>query len=205
LKNYWWIILAAVIVGIGSTALFAQRRTPVYVASATVVVGPNSALTEPRVIVDSLNALDRRSVVATLARLPSSRTVRDRSAQHLGVSPQQLALYSVRTVVVPDTNVLEMSVEGPDRRLVAAFANEIAGQTIAYAQDFYTVYALRLLDRASEPGHPTGPDLSRKLLAGGLLGLLIGLAAAFLLDRGRRAEDRASESPHHEAWATKNP
>ena len=189
MKRYWWIVLAALLAGLGSTALFALGRTPTYLASATLVVGPNETLTTSREIVDSLNALDRRSVVATFARIPPSRTLQARSEQRLGLSPGQAAPYAVKTIIVPDTNVLEISVEGPDRRLVAALANELAVQTIGYAREFYQIYALKQLDRAAEPGEAIGPKLLRKLVAGGLLGLLIGVAAAFLLSRLRPSEE----------------
>lgn len=173
--------MITVAVGISSTALFAQWRTPTYQARTTLVVVPNELLATPREVVDSVNALDRRSVVATLARVSSSRAVREQALQSLRMSPEQFAPYTVKTVVVPDTNILEVSVEGPDQRLVAVFANEIAAQTIGYSRQFYQVYMLKLLDQAREKGQSVGPDFTRQLIAGALLGLLIGVGAAYLL------------------------
>src|SRR5215213_3240854 len=120
LRRYWWMILLAFAVGFGSAAFFARRRAPVYRATTTLVVGPNENLKTPREVVDSLNTLDRRSVVATFARLPPSRTVRQRAAQQLQLPEAQLEPYEVKTAVVPDTNVLEVSVEGPDPRRATA-------------------------------------------------------------------------------------
>lgn len=179
-KRYAWVVLIAVVTGIGATAFFAQRTTPVYQASATLVVVPNERLATPREVVDSVNALDRRSVVATLARVSSSRAVRGLVQQRLRLSSGELAPYAVKAVVVPDTNILEISVEGPGRQAVAVVANEIAAQTIDYSRQFYQVYTLKTLDQASGAGQPIGPDLTRRLVAGGLFGLLIGIAAAFL-------------------------
>lgn len=180
-KRYGWVVLIAVVMGIGATAVFAHRNTPFYQATATLVVVPNELLATPREVVDSVNALDRRSVVATFARVASSRAVRGLVRQRLRVSSGQLEPYAVKTVVVPDTNILEISVEGPGRKEVAVVANEIAAQTISYSRQFYQVYMLKALDQAGEAGQPVGPDLMRQLIAGGLIGFLVGVAAVYLL------------------------
>jgi capsular polysaccharide biosynthesis protein len=104
----------------------------------------------------------------------------------IGFSPEEMALNTVSTVVLPDTNILEISVDGSDRRRVAEVANAVAAQAVVYSRQFYQVYELRTLDPAPTLGKRKGPDLIRQLVAGGLLGLLIGLAAAFLLSQFRR-------------------
>src|SRR5215207_8610641 len=168
LKRYWWLILLAFAIGFGAAAFFTRRRTPTYRATTTLVVGPNENLKTTREVVDSLNTLDRRSVVATFARLPSGRTVRERAQQQLQLNESQLAPYEVKTVVVPDTNVLEVSAEGPDARQAAAFAD----QTTTYAREIYDIYGMKVLDRARVPTEAAGPGLSRNLLTGAVLGLL---------------------------------
>lgn len=183
MKQYWWIVLVAVLACVGATAIFAERQRPSYMARATLVVGPSDLLAAPRDAVESLNALDRRSVVATLAHLSSSQAIQARAQEQLRLSAQQAAWFHVSTVVIPDTNILEITVTGPGQRFVPVYANAIAGQTIAYSRNYYPVYELKLLDPAAPDGQPVGADMSRKLLAGGILGLLIGVGAAFLLNR----------------------
>jgi len=187
LRNYWPIVLITFVISLAASAVFAQRQPKTFMARATLVVGPNARLATSREIVDSLNALDRRSVVATLARVPSSRIVTQRAEQTLHLPDNRRAFYQVKTVVVPDTNILEISVSGPDPRFVARLANEIAVQTVTYSRDFYLVYDLKPLDQAPQMGEPTGPGVTRQVAAGGMLGLLAGLLAAYLLCRMRRA------------------
>ena len=202
LRRYWWIILLAFAVGFGSTALFTSLRAPAYRATTTLVVGPNETLKTPREVVDSLNTLDRRSVVATFAKLPSSRTVRERAQAQLQLSEEQLKPYEVRTAVVPDTNVLEVSVEGPDPRVAASFADAVADQTTTYTREFYDIYGMKVLDRAKEPTERVGPALSRSLLTGGLLGLLLGVGVASIFDYARRRrEARTLAAPRREVEA----
>ncbi len=198
LRRYWWLILSAFAFGFGATAAFTSLRAPTYRATTTLVVGPNESLKTPREVVDSLNTLDRRSVVATFAKLPSSRTVRERAQGQLQLNEAQLKPYDVRTVVVPDTNVLEVSVEGPDPRLTAALADAVAQQTTQYTREFYDIYGMKVLDRAQEPTERVGPGLSRTLLVGAVLGLLIGVGVASVFDYLRRLKGRSGSAAARE-------
>ncbi|HLM56408.1 MAG TPA: hypothetical protein VK422_09865 [Pyrinomonadaceae bacterium] len=198
LRRYWWLILSAFAFGFGATAAFTSLRAPTYRTTTTLVVGPNESLKTPREVVDSLNTLDRRSVVATFAKLPSSRTVRERAQGQLQLNEAQLKPYEVRTVVVPDTNVLEVSVEGPDPRTAAALADAVAQQTTQYTREFYDIYGMKVLDRAQEPTERVGPGLSRTLLVGAVLGLLIGVGVASVFDYLRRLKGRSGAADARE-------
>jgi uncharacterized protein involved in exopolysaccharide biosynthesis len=198
LRRYWWLILSAFAFGFGATAAFTSLRAPTYRATTTLVVGPNESLKTPREVVDSLNTLDRRSVVATFAKLPSSRTVRERAQGQLQLNEAQLKPYDVRTVVVPDTNVLEVSVEGPNPRMAAALADAVAQQTTQYTREFYDIYGMKVLDSAQEPTERVGPGLSRTLLVGAVLGLLIGVGVASIFDYLRRLKGRSGAAAARE-------
>lgn len=188
LLRYWWIVLFSAAVSVAATAWFASKQPATYRASATLVLAPTDTLTTTRDVVDALNTLDRRSVVASLAMVPSSRTVKERARADLRLTKAQLRHYNVQTAVVPDTNVIEVTVEGPNPKIDADFAYTLALQSISSVSNYYDIYALKVLDLPSVPTEPVGPGLIRKLLVGGLLGLLIGIGAALLLSH---ASDRA--------------
>jgi uncharacterized protein involved in exopolysaccharide biosynthesis len=179
--GYWWVILLAILVGVGSTAWFARGQPPLFRANATLVLAPVEGLGDTRQVTDALNTLDRRSVVATLAMVPSSRAVRDRARAELGLTNAQIRPYQVKTAVVPDSNIIEVTVEGPNPQFAAAFAYAIAEQSISSTPEFYNIYAMKVLDWPVVPSHEAGPGLVRKLLVGGLSGLLVGIGAAMLL------------------------
>lgn len=191
----WWVIVLMLAIGVGATAYFTRRQTPLYQATTTVVIGPGGKLTEVSQIVNSLNALDRRSVVATYAKIPTSRTVRDRTRQQLGLSPSQMRLYRVSTSIVPDTNILQIAVEGPDPRLAADVANAIAEQAKSYAPEIYGIFGLNVLDRASVPSRPVKPELVRNVSVGAVLGLLLGIGLALLIEYGRRWANVPAQQP----------
>ena len=204
LQQYWWLIAVAFLIGFGSTAFFSARRAATYRASTTLVIAPSQNVTATREIADTLDTLDRRSVVATFAKVPSSRTIRERAQAQLGLSPQQLEAYEVKTVVVPDTNMLEVSVSGNEAQLAANYANAIGEQTRNYAQEFYSIYGIKVLDTADVPREPVRNVWMRELGVGGLLGLLLGLGMALLLNylrqwkRNRTARlSRARELEHY--------
>ena len=179
--RYWWVVLLTVAIALGSTAWFARQQAPTYRATATLVLAPIVGLADTREITDALNTLDRRSVVASLAMVPSSRTVKEQARAELKLSDAQLKLYAVQTAVVPDTNVIEVNVEGPNPRVDAALASAVAAQSIARTPVYYDIYVLKVLDWPIVPTEAIGPGLVRKLTVGGLIGLVVGTGAALLL------------------------
>lgn len=191
----WWVIALTVIGVVGPTAYRMSRQAPIYEGSTTAIVWPdeNVAGQQKETVLRSLDTLDRRSVIATYAKIPSSRTIRQRAQAQLNLSPAELGRYRVRTAVMPDTNVLRISVEGPDPRLVAAMANSIAEQANSYATDFSAVYRLKVLDQAVEPNRPIRPLFWRHLGTSAVLGLLVGLGWVFLFGYVRQSRHAPAE------------
>jgi uncharacterized protein involved in exopolysaccharide biosynthesis len=195
LQRWWWLPLLGFLVGALSGALAGSRTPATFETQTTIVIGPSPSLTDPRQITDSLDALDRRSVVATFAAIPSSRSVRGLAQKGLRMSEAQMAAYTVDTSVVPDSNVLAVSVSGPDRNRAVQVANEIALQTIGVATGVYPIYSLKVLDSAELPATASeaGGRNWRSPLLGGLMGLLIGLIGVFLLSRSHRQKRQDTE------------
>jgi len=186
LRRSWWMAALSLVAVVGSAAFFSIRQTPVYQATATMVVWPTKRVTETSDIVRSLDTLDRRVVIATYAKILPSRAVLDRVGDQMRLTPDQMGRYKVRAVVVPDTNILSISVEGPDPRLVTRLANVVAEQARSYVEETYDIFGLNPLDPASEPLSPIRPEVSRNLTTAAILGLLLGLGWVFLIEYSRR-------------------
>ncbi|HVT44087.1 MAG TPA: hypothetical protein VMT00_06830 [Thermoanaerobaculia bacterium] len=181
LTRGWPLIVGFVAV----TTLFAWVLTTMqparYAASSTLTVTPVAAELETTDLLRSIEALERRSIVATFARIPSSIETVRAAARSVGIAPARLEQYRVGGVVVPNTNMIRIEVEGPDAGAAAALANRLAELTNLEARSMYQIYELRPLARAEAPSVRSYPVLGRNLIAGALVGLLGGAAIALLL------------------------
>ena len=180
LRQSWWIVVLTIVGSLGSTAFFTHTQTPIFQATTTLVVWPTKNMTDLNDLVRSLDTLDRRVYVAMYSKIPSSQIVRGRAQEKLGLSLPQLEPYLINTVVIPDTNILNVSVEGPDPHLTANLANAVAEQAKQYIEESYTVFELKILDRATQPVLPARPNMGRNLSVATVLGLLAGLGLVFV-------------------------
>jgi len=188
LQRGWWIVLltalSATILALGLILI----STPIYRASAQLVVSPNLESyggDDNSKIINSLIALDKRSIVGTYAEVLNSERIYQEAFVELGYSPQELEAYDVVTVVLPDANVLEIAVEGPDPKLTTMMANQIGKKAIGYISDLYSVYDVNFLDIAQLPTEPVRPQPVRDISLAFALGLLLGGVLAIVREQLR--------------------
>lgn len=193
LRRGWWLVVLLVIIALATTTWFTSRQRPVYEASAMLVVAPSAETTDTGDIVRGLETLERRTVVATFARIPTTRESRAEIAEGIGVEEKALRGVRIHGSVVPNTNIIRISAEGPGSEIVAAAANGAAELTARKASSLYRIYSLHPLEAATEPRRADYPDPQRNLLVGGLLGLVLGIAAALALDRLRQTRSIAGD------------
>lgn len=186
IKRSWLIILIIWVACLITTAFFVSRQDAIYTTSTTLVVWPQEENATFREIADSLDTLDRRSVMATYAKIISSRTVLEKTRKREEFADKKMKSYKTRTFVLPDTNILRISVYGPDPQLAADFANAVAKQASRYVKRYSDMYQLKLLDPAVPPHRPVKPDMPRSLNVGAVLGLILAFGVALLLELLRR-------------------
>lgn len=167
-----------------------------YRSSARVVVGPSERITNAREVMEVYNTLDRRSVVATLSKMALSEPV----VVAVSAEIPEARTYETNCVVVPDTNILEITVTGPNADTAATVANSTARHTIPFAAQMYDSFELKMMDSGGE-ARITRPVLPRNLAAGAGLGLITGLLlaylAAFFSARRRRPTELADDPPEN--------
>lgn len=203
LRRWWWVTVLAAAATVAATLFFTSKLTPLYEARAMLVVGPSDKIDDLDEFARSASALNR-SVIATYGKLPATRVVQARAKAQLNLTPEVALLYQHNTVIVPDTNILEVRVEGPDPKVCAAMANAIAQHARDYQREFYDIFALRILDPATPPSIPVWPDTPRALGMGGVIGLLLGLGLSFLGEYLRRQKLPARELVEAQAGAQVN-
>ena len=187
LRRWWWVVVLLIVLALVTAYFVTARQESVYESSAMLIVAPSSETREADDILRGLDTLERRTVIATFARIPATLEVREAVALELGVEPKAVRPYKIHGSVVPSTNILRISVEGPNPETAASVANAAAEITAAEARQLYRVYSMRVMARATPRGTPTFPDPQRNMLVGGAVGLFLGIAAALVLDRARTA------------------
>jgi diguanylate cyclase (GGDEF)-like protein len=138
-----------------------------------------------RDVVTSLEALDKRSIISTYAEFLNSTRIYNETVEALQLDPLELSDYTVTTVVLPDANVLELTVAGTDPETVALLANQIGQRAISNISLLYLAYDISMLDPATAPSEPFSPQPLRDLSLALALGLVGGAALAFLSEQIR--------------------
>lgn len=179
----WWVILLAAALAVAAAAWATSRQNPVYRATTTMAVIPNSEVSGTEDVLRSLDTLERRTVVATFARIPSTAETRVDAARRMKIDGRAIRSYHIRASVLPNTNIIKVDVEGPDPRMVAAVANAAAATTRREARSMYRIYTMHTLEKAVPARRPIHPTPARNYLVAGILGLFLGAAAALLIER----------------------
>jgi capsular polysaccharide biosynthesis protein len=178
LRHGWWLILAAIAVALLMAAMLSRGQVPLYRTATTLIVVPARETKDTGDILKSLDTLERRTVVATFARIPSAPETRAAAAKSLSLDENALAGYRIEGAVVPNTNIIRIDVEGSDGKTVADVANAAAAVTNTRARALYRIYAMETLALALPSSRPIHPDGRRNYLVALVLGAFVGCAAA---------------------------
>jgi diguanylate cyclase (GGDEF)-like protein len=177
LQRGWWVVVLAALVAVSVSLGLSYLATPQYQATASFIITPSASLTVGRDVVNSLDTLDRRSIVSTFAEVMNSRRIVSDAAASVGLDEKALEDYKILAVVLPESSVVELDVSGPDPKITADLTNAIGAEAIRFSRGFNQVYDLNFLDTALAPEESFSPQPLRD--AG--LALLLGAAAGALL------------------------
>jgi hypothetical protein len=107
-----WAVAAIVLAAsIGAAAALTARETPLYRSSALVAVYPNSEVEGAEYILRSLDTLERRTIIATLARLASTSETAQQAAEQAQMDARDIGRFRLNASVLPNTNLLRIEVE----------------------------------------------------------------------------------------------
>ncbi len=179
----WWIVILTTLAAIAIALTLAFVMTPMYRASASFVVSPNKAIVPNQSLVDSLGTLDKRSIIATYAEVVNSNRIFTEATTALQINADDLKNYTHSAVVLPDANVLVLSVSGPDAQRTALLANSIGQRAINYVKGLYQAYDINLLDPAVPALAPYSPQPLRDTGLAAVLGFVIGSVLAVIAAR----------------------
>jgi uncharacterized protein involved in exopolysaccharide biosynthesis len=141
-----------------------------YRASALASVVPLASALEPNELLRGMEVLERRQVIATLAALASTPTTRSRVAAGTSV---------IDAVVLPNTNLVRIDVEGGNSAQVTNVANRVPAILDEESRAMYRYYVVTLVSPATRPLAPFFPRVGRAIVAGAAIGLFLGLFAVY--------------------------
>lgn len=190
----WWLILAAALVAVNVSLVYSYYvAEPRYEAFARFIISPNLNFVEGRDVVNSLEALDKRSIITTYAEVINSPQVVDNTISMLNGNPADYSGYETTVVVLPDTNIIRFSVQGPDPKVAAILANAIGQHAIDFIQELYIAYDIQFLDKAVAPREPYYPRPEQDAVLALLVGIVAGAGLAIFRDMLASTIDKLGE------------
>lgn len=190
----WWLILISALIAVNVSLVYSYYIvTPVYESVARFIVSPNIQNIESRDLVNSLAALDKRSIISTYAEVLNSRQIINNTIELLGQNPQDFSDYSMSVTVLPDANIIRYSVKGPDPEMTSLLANSIGQYTIDYVRNLYVIYNIDFLDRAVAPSNPVAPRPTQDALLALLVGTVVGLGLSIFRDQLSNTLDKLGQ------------
>ncbi len=181
LQRGWWIIVIAMLATVIAALVASYFTPPTYRATSRLIVSPSpSLITGGSNLLNSLSTLDKRSIITTYAEILNSQRIYMETLNLLQLNNVNLANYQFNAVALPDANIIEFSVTGPDKNVVYTLVNGIGQHAVEYVHSLYQVYDLSVLDPASLPTTPISPQPVRSAGVALVVGLALGVVLALL-------------------------
>ncbi len=165
----WLTIAITIVAALAVAAVFTAALPKRYRATAVGVVAPVTSSLSPSEAFHGVEALDRRSLVATVAALPST-------------SLSQGTGYDISTAVLPNTNLIRIDVDASSPEVAASVANTTLDELGIQTTSMFKYYGVTPVTRALPPATAASPHRTRILAAGLLIGLLLAVGVAYALE-----------------------
>lgn len=182
LRSGWQFIAIGLLIALAAAFALHSTATPVYEAQATYVVSPGIGADAYDVAegVKTLDSSRSRSIMTTLTEITMSGTVLSEAFTTLGLDPATAAAYEVNSIVVPEANVIQTTVSGPDPELATALTTLVGDLGGVRFIGLYQIYDVVVLDPATAPTEPSNTGLPTLIALSGALGLAVGAGGALL-------------------------
>lgn len=121
-----------------------------------------------------------QQIANDIAQLMDSSRVRDDAAKAVGLD--NLDDFDIAVSSETNTRVITLTVTGDEPRAVAEVANALAESVGTVAKDVMNVESVNVIDEASAPEQPSGPNRPLYVAVGFLAGLFAAVAIVVLMD-----------------------
>jgi receptor protein-tyrosine kinase len=206
LRRRKWTVLAVLAIAIGVAALLSELQKPVYRAQTKIVIGQGKTLIPPSVLGQS-----QQTLTATMADLAQSNVLARNVVDNLNLkeTPEQL-LAKISVSINPQTAVMDVFVDDHSGSRARQIAQEVASVFSQLVAANFGKGIPAGPNQAAQPGLTAtvfdpahvlparvAPRPVRNVAIAGVLGLILGLLAAFLreyFDRGLRTREKVEQA-----------
>lgn len=194
IQRGWWLILAAALVAVNLSLAYSYYvAVPRYEAFARFIISPNLLFVEGRDLVNSIEALDKRSIITTYAEVINSPQIYNKTMVLLGAAPESFIDYTTSVAVLPDTNIIRFNVQGPDPEVATMLTNAIGQTAIDFIKELYVAYDIQFLDKGVMPTEPYYPRPFQDAGLALLVGVVLGAGLAIFRDMLATTLDRFTD------------
>jgi polysaccharide biosynthesis transport protein len=116
-RRWWWLLLVGLVLGLAGGLTASLLQTPVYEASAKVLI----TRTRQPGTTDVLSISDQQ-LVLTYLQLLKTQSILEEVGSRLG---GKINVENVKVDVIPDTQIIQIKIQDPDPRQAATIANTL--------------------------------------------------------------------------------
>lgn len=187
-----WVVLLVAVLLVGTAVGFSLYQTPVYESSIKILVGQDQGITGT-----PSDVLGLQQITQTMAEVAYSRTVADAVISELDLRiTEEDFLENMSVQQLNETQVIEVSYTDSDpekARLVADTIGKVFSEQISEVSSSANAITATSWEQAVTPEKPVSPNPVRSGLLALVMGLMLGVGLALLLehldDRWRSPEE----------------
>ena len=193
IRRLWIIPAIAILLGVLAGAGIGLSHETSYRSDVNLVLTADIAGGDSKDVSNALIALDRRTLVGTLAVVAGSDVIESTAIDAAGVPASDITGFS--GTAVADANVVTLEVTGTSAASVEAVTSQAVDAIVTRFGRQYPLYHVESIDRP-KPVVDTGAPWWQLLTAGLVGGALLGVLVALSVDAAQRSRlDRDPSVP----------
>lgn len=184
LKRRLWVIVLVTCLIVGLAAGFTYMQTPTYSASVTILIGQEAGANAEDNLISEVQGV--QSAAETVVTAITTDPVAEGVARELDLQiPPYSVLAGLTAEQIGTSQFVVVSYEDSDperAQLIANAVGEVFSEQIADVSSNANSLTAEVWEEATVPGSPVSPDPVRNVLLALVLGLMLGVGSAFLLE-----------------------
>jgi capsular polysaccharide biosynthesis protein len=176
-RRWKWVVVLTFVATMGGTAALVLPQAWQYQSTGTWLIRSRFPGNDANAS-DAMDQLSRDiQIGASYAMVARGPMIRDRAEGRLAPGEDTTGV-DVSADLVTDTNILSISVHGPDPTVDRDLADAVGQETASYVYNLNDPFILSAVDHPTVADSPVGPNKVLLLMVGGLFGVVVGFGLA---------------------------